>query len=62
MGYRMRQRKACIDSHFHPHPLNHVRFRVLSCTLRGAGLSLPPAYRQAGIEGEGMVWVYSKGG
>jgi len=25
----------------HPHPLNHVRFRALSCTLRGAGLTLP---------------------
>jgi len=25
----------------HPHPLNHVRFRALSCTLRGGGLTLP---------------------
>jgi len=25
----------------HPHPLDHVRFRALSCTLRGAGLTLP---------------------
>ena len=28
-----------ILSRYHPHPLNHVRFRALSCTLRGAGLS-----------------------
>jgi hypothetical protein len=25
----------------HPHPVNHVMFRALSCTLRGAGLILP---------------------
>ena len=25
----------------HPPPLNHVRFRALSCTLRGAGLTSP---------------------
>ena len=41
----------------HPRPLNHVRFRALSCTLRGAGLSLPPAFAEAAsrrqAEGEG---------
>ena len=26
----------------HPHPLNHVRFRALSCTLYDAGLTLFP--------------------
>jgi hypothetical protein len=31
----------------HPHPLNHVRFRALSCTLRGVGLTLPPAFAEA---------------
>jgi hypothetical protein len=47
-------RAAPTTTFSHPHPLNHVRFRALSCILRGAGFNLPPAYRQAGIEGEGI--------
>jgi len=35
------------NPNFHPHPLNHVRFRALSCTLRGAGLILPHRAAQA---------------
>jgi len=35
------------DPNVHPHPLNHVRFRALSCTLRGAGLILPHRAAQA---------------
>jgi len=31
----------------HPHPLNHVRFRALSCTPRGAGPALSPAFAEA---------------
>ena len=29
------------ENHLHSHPLNHVRFRALSCTQRGARLTLP---------------------
>ena len=29
------------ENHLHPHPLNHVRSRALSCTQRGAKLTLP---------------------
>ena len=31
----------------HPHPLNHVRFRALPCTLRGAGPALSPVFAEA---------------
>jgi len=54
----MRERKTRVYSHFHPHPCLPAPVP----TEDGAGrLSLPPAYRQAGIQGEGRVWVYSKG-
>jgi len=39
---------------YKPHPLNHLRFRALSCTLRGAGLALPlsKGERRRGRSGE----------
>jgi hypothetical protein len=34
------------------HPLNHVRFRALSCTLRGAGPTLSPEGERGKVRGK----------